>query len=112
MPAFGRDAKGKPAAWIECLETRNVSVADDPLRYTILGHEGAIHCVTMSPDDRHFLTGGEDKLAKLWDTETGTFRRAFSGHSAAVQSCALFKRGGVDYALTVRGMLLFSWVVS
>ena len=65
----------------------------------------------MSPDDRHFLTGGEDKLAKLWDVENGTFLRAFSGHSSAVQSCAFFKRGGVDYALTVRGMLLFFRVV-
>ena len=111
FPVFGLDAKGKRGKWIECLQTRGISVAKDPLLYTILGHEGPINCVAVSPNDSHILTGGDDRLAKLWDVKNGTFHRAFSGHSAAVQSCALFKRGGLHFAVTVRIGCSLVWLI-
>ncbi len=40
------------------------------------GHHGAVLAVACSPDSIHFLTGGEDKLALLWN-KNGTIEKKF-----------------------------------
>ena len=36
------------------------------------GHSAAVVSVAFSPDGKHFVSGSEDKLVKVWHTETGT----------------------------------------
>lgn len=42
---------------------------------TVQAHEGYIRGVTFLPDGEHFLTVGDDKCVKMWETspDEGTF---------------------------------------
>lgn len=51
-----------------------------------------LHCLAVSPDDRHLVCGGKSSLV-LWDVENGTRVREFVGHATPVSSVA-FTRGG------------------
>lgn len=51
-----------------------------------VAHTGPIRAVAFSPDGRWALSGGEDYTVRIWDLETGTERRHFTGHSGAVTS--------------------------
>jgi WD40 repeat protein len=58
----------------------------DPL---VLGrrHEGAVNCVSFSPDGSLCATGGDDRCLCLWKTETGELlHRVTSAHRGAVTS--------------------------
>ncbi len=41
---------------------------------TLRGHDGAVWCVTFSPDGRTLVTGSEDKTAKLWNVRRDSTR--------------------------------------
>ncbi|MBC8099482.1 MAG: WD40 repeat domain-containing protein, partial [Armatimonadetes bacterium] len=43
-------------------------------------HRGAIYGVAFSSDDTRIVTGGVDKLAKVWDTTTGELLLTLKGH--------------------------------
>src|SRR5262249_60551440 len=57
------------------------------------GHPGKVHVVAFAPDGRHLLSGGEDKVVRLWDAETGKELRNYTGHTAAV-TCVAFSPDG------------------
>ena len=38
---------------------------------TITGHAGEVYSVALSPDGKDVVSGSYDKLAKIWDAETG-----------------------------------------
>ena len=50
------------------------------------GHEQSTHvlCVQLSQDGQRLLSGGEDSLAVVWDTATGTALSKLEAHSHAV----------------------------
>jgi WD40 repeat protein len=53
------------------------------------GHPGHIvWSVAVSPDGRHILSGGEDKLVILWDLAKGREVRRFEGHKGRVLTVA------------------------
>src|SRR5215467_306766 len=37
-------------------------------------------CMDYSADGKHLVTGGMDRLIKMWNPETGQLERVFSGH--------------------------------
>ena len=63
--------------WSEARVSRQV--------FTLRGHGGEVISVAFSPDGKSIVSGSDDKLVKIWDSETGTevssFRvRAFCVH--------------------------------
>ncbi len=54
-----------------------------------LGDRGAdVLCYAFSPDGQRALTGGQDKLLRLWDLETRLCIRVFKGHKHYVRCVA------------------------
>jgi WD40 repeat protein len=51
--------------------------------------QAAFLCVTLSADGKFLLTGGKDKMARLWSLATGTQVGLFKGHDQAVTSVAV-----------------------
>jgi eukaryotic-like serine/threonine-protein kinase len=59
----------------------------------LLGHEGWVRAVAVTPDGRRALSGGEDRTVRLWDLETGKELRRFEGHQSGVSSVAVAPDG-------------------
>nr|GMD66925.1 WD repeat-containing protein WDS homolog [Ipomoea batatas] len=59
-------------------------------KYTLLGHKKPVSFVAWSPDDTMLLTCGNLEVVKLWDVETGTFKRTYGNDGFIVSSCAWF----------------------
>jgi denticleless len=49
-------------------------------------HSSMITDVKWSNDDSMILTGGNDRMIKLWDTETSSALATFEGHGDALKS--------------------------
>jgi hypothetical protein len=63
----------------------------NPIR-TFAGHDNALTSVVFSPDGKHVLTGSKDKIAILWDAQTGEAIRTFA-HNHSVTSIAFSPDG-------------------
>eukprot|EP00039_Didymoeca_costata_P007187 m.97138 g.97138 ORF g.97138 m.97138 type:complete len:404 (+) comp13582_c0_seq5:103-1314(+) len=61
------------------------------------GHKGPVFCVAVHPEKNIVVSGGEDDMAYLWDSSTGTILHKLSGHTDSV-TCVGFNRGGVYVA--------------
>jgi WD40 repeat protein/predicted Ser/Thr protein kinase len=57
------------------------------------GHRDGIWAFTFSPDGMRLVSGGEDRLARLWDPATGELLATFEGHTDKVLDVA-FSRDG------------------
>ncbi|ORX90453.1 WD40 repeat-like protein [Basidiobolus meristosporus CBS 931.73] len=51
---------------------------------TFSGHEGDVYSVKFHPGGNHFVTGGYDKVVRLFDINTGAVVKTFTGHQLAV----------------------------
>ena len=51
--------------------------------HSLTGHSGIVNVVAFSPDGRRVVSGSNDRLVKIWDTETGAEVSSF------VCGCAL-----------------------
>ncbi len=54
---------------------------------------GPTHALALAPANTHVLTGGADKIAKLWNVNTGALDRSFAGAGGAVRAVAISKNG-------------------
>jgi WD40 repeat protein len=57
------------------------------------GHAGPVRGVAFAPDGRRVLSGGEDRVARLWDTQTGRELRCLEGHADWVWAVAFAPDG-------------------
>src|SRR5262249_12050958 len=85
----------------------------------LAAHTQAVYAVAASPDARLVASGGRDRLAKLWEWETGRVRFTLAGHGGTVVAVSFPPDGATlltaDEAGTVRlwdvetGRLKTSW---
>lgn len=54
---------------------------------------GDVYCCRFSPDQNHLVTGGYDKLVRLFDLSTGTVTRMFPGHQLGISSAVFSPQG-------------------
>jgi WD40 repeat protein len=80
-----------------------------PLRQ-LRGHTAAVHCLALSPDGRHLLSGAgdlqyRDCTVRLWDTASREQLKRFDAHKAPVTSVAFAPNGkqavSVSYNQTI-----------
>eukprot|EP01117_Protostelium_nocturnum_P019685 TRINITY_DN859_c0_g1_i1.p1 TRINITY_DN859_c0_g1~~TRINITY_DN859_c0_g1_i1.p1 ORF type:complete len:491 (-),score=81.12 TRINITY_DN859_c0_g1_i1:1125-2597(-) len=60
---------------------------------TLSSHQGDVYSVRFHPSQRHIVSGGYDKTARLYDVTTGQLKRAFVGHNSSI-SRAIFNPYG------------------
>ena len=46
---------------------------------TLTGHWGPVYSVAFSPSGNRVISGSDDNLVKIWDTDTGTKVSSFVG---------------------------------
>lgn len=52
--------------------------------YTVKAHDKDINSIAVSPNDRLFATGSQDKTAKLWNAADGSLVATLTGHRRGV----------------------------
>jgi mono/diheme cytochrome c family protein len=57
------------------------------------GFSGSIQCVVFHPDGLHAAAGGDDRVLRLWDVQTGKELRQFRGHKDEITAVAFSPRG-------------------
>ncbi len=60
---------------------------------TLKGHTDTVPAAAFSPDGRRIVTGGADKTAKVWDSQTGKYLLTLKGHTDRVSSAAFSPDG-------------------
>jgi WD40 repeat protein len=69
------------------------------------GHDDRVRAVAFSPSAKLLATGGEDRMIKLWSTDTWTLVKALPGHRAGVCSLAFLDE---DFLVSASGEFLQS----
>ena len=79
LPERLDDPAGRPY----CPEAEAALRAADEKRSTIIkGHTDCVYRAVFSPDGKRFATASKDKTVRVWDTESGTEIRRFTGEDA------------------------------
>jgi len=68
-------------------EWHRLQYVSDQSEKTLRGHDDIIHSAVFSPDGRRIVSGGGDRVVKVWDVGTGSEIITLRGHEAAV--CAV-----------------------
>lgn len=81
---------------------------DVAIRKVLTGHTGAVNSIAYAPDGKTLITGGTDKLVKLWNPETGeAIARNFAGPTTTVTGLDV-SADGVHVA-AASGPTAFMW---
>lgn len=78
------------------LSLSTAAIAQDRAKIEIVpnvSHSLSITASAVSPDGTRLVSGGGDKLLKLWDTATGRLLRTMEGHSESISSVAFSPDG-------------------
>lgn len=63
------------------------------LERQLMGHEGRVRSVAVSPDGKWAASGSDDNTVKIWDLESGECRATLEGHTRLVVSVAITPDG-------------------
>ena len=62
--------------------------SNNQIAFRLSGHAAGVRALSWSPDGRVLASGGEDKMVRLWDVQTGREVGAWSGHSDVISALA------------------------
>jgi len=62
------------------------------LMRVISGHQGWVKCLAVEPGNEWFVSGGADRLIKVWDLATGTLKLSLTGHISTVRGLVVSPR--------------------
>ena len=112
--AASRERSPLPPVWRKATTTLLLSASEDATIKvwdlerrccvrTLRGHEGAVKCVATFGLHRgggggfntgvRVLSGGSDKMVRVWDLGTGQCVHSMKGHTGGITSCAVFAHG-------------------
>ncbi len=86
--AFGGPSRRLAIAGEE-LTLRQANGTFTPLQ----GHRGAVLCVALTPDGQRVVSGGADKVVRVWRAQDGELLKAFEGHTARITALAVTPDG-------------------
>jgi WD40 repeat protein len=87
---------GSRVAFLSGTEARVADVSTGEILF-VLEHEGEITSLDFSTDGRRIVTGGRDRLARLWNGFTGKLIHELAGHQGHVLDVAI-GLGGAEVA--------------
>uniref|UniRef100_A0A8D3EA63 Cilia- and flagella-associated protein 52 n=1 Tax=Scophthalmus maximus TaxID=52904 RepID=A0A8D3EA63_SCOMX len=67
---------------------------------------GAINCMHISQDGTHFVTGGDDKLVKVWDYMDGTVTHVGAAHGGSITSIKVCSNNRIIVSTSTDGAIL------
>ena len=70
------------------LSSINLKAQTQPRLVLPVGHTSALSSAVFSHDNKFVLTGAQDKLAHLWDVESGKLIQTFKSHNGYVTNIA------------------------
>lgn len=76
----------------------------------LVGHERWVKSVQLGVRDLFVISGGADRVARLWDVETRTLVRTFEGHTNVVTGVSLSGDNRELYTASAAGMGNFFFV--
>jgi len=65
----------------------------DPVMHVLPGHSATITCLVIHPTFTICASGSEDSTIKIWDHESGEYRRTLKGHTDPVRALAFTPAG-------------------
>jgi WD40 repeat protein len=64
------------------------SLADGRVVQPLVGHEGPVNSLCLTPDGARLVTGGDDHTVRIWDTRTWEAQHVLRKHGAYVREVA------------------------
>jgi WD40 repeat protein len=64
------------------------SLADGRVVQPLVGHEGPVNSLCLTPDGARLVTGGDDHTVRIWDTRTWEAQHVLRKHTAYVREVA------------------------
>ncbi len=71
-------------------------------------HSAKVRCLSFSFDGRYIASGGNDKVIRIWESETRSLVKELMGHEAAV-SCLAFSRDGTFLSSGDEAATIHQW---
>lgn len=103
---FAADGESGGAGFV-----RKFDLMQDKLLATWKAHEDTVYSLRLSPKGDRLLSGGADKLAKIWDTATQKLVATFEGHTNHVLS-VVFNKDATQIATAGADKEVKVWEVS
>jgi WD40 repeat protein len=80
------------SSWLHLMQRTG---AEEHLLLRELRHPDAVRSVAFSPDGKYVVTACDDRIARLWDADSGQILQSFIGHNAALRQAVFSPRGNL-----------------